>query len=118
MVDEDPYAGKANYVFTSREDLPVLGDPIFVHDDPAEFVRALKQQDGGRIWLVGGGELASTLMSAGLVDEIDLAVQPVVLGDGIPLWNPPMETHSLELLDAAVMPGGLARLHYRVETSG
>jgi dihydrofolate reductase len=112
--DADPYEGKANYVFTSREDLPSVPSATFVHEDVVAFVRRLKTQPGGRIWLVGGGELASSLMSAGLVDEVDLFVQPILLGDGIPLWRPPLERHRLELLDAAVCPGDLARLHYRV----
>ena len=114
LVDEDPYKGKTNYVFTSRDDLPELGSPQFVHEDPAEFVRRLKQQAGGRIWLIGGGELASLLVSAGLVDEIDLFVQPVVLGDGIPLWRPPLRERHLELVEARPWPGGLAELRYRV----
>lgn len=116
LVDEDPYGGTTDYVFTSRDDLPVLGDPIFVKDDPVAFVRALKAEDGKRIWLIGGGELATTLMNADLVDEIDLFVQPVVLGDGIPLWRPPMETRALELLDTKAWPSGIAQLRYRVRS--
>ena len=114
LVDHDPYAGKTNFVFTSRDDLPVLGSPQFVHEDPAKFVQRLKQEAGGRIWLVGGGELASHLVGAGLVDEIDLFVQPIVLGDGIPLWRPPLQERHLELIEAKPWPGGLAELRYRV----
>jgi len=114
LVDYDPYEGKTNYVFTSREDLPTSPSSQFVPGDAAEFVRALKTGDGKRIWLVGGGELASSLMSAGLVDEIDLFVQPVVLGDGIPLWRPPLERRGLDLIEACALPGGLAELRYRV----
>jgi len=114
LVDYDPYEGKDNIVFTSRDDLPTSPSARFVHDDPVEFVRALKAEPGSRIWLIGGGELASTLVGAGLVDEIDLYVQPVVLGDGIPLWRPPIESHRLELIEAESLPGGLARLRYRL----
>lgn len=114
LVDEDPYGGKTDYVFTSRDDLPVLGDPIFVKEDPVEFVRRLKAEPGERMWLIGGGELASTLLDAGLVDEIDLFIQPVVLGDGIPLWRQPMQMHRLELLEAKTWSAGLPELRYRV----
>lgn len=117
LVNHDPYAGKTNYVFTSRPDLPVFGEPTFVTSDAIEFVRDLKSQPGGTIWLVGGGELASALFSADLVDEVDLFVQPVVLGEGIPLWRPPMRTHRLELLEARACPGELAELRYRVHPS-
>jgi len=113
LVDYDPYEGKDNIVFTSRDDLPPSPSARFVHDDPVKFVSTLKRRPGGRIWLVGGGELASSLVGAGLVDEIDLYVQPVVLGDGIPLWRPPLESQKLELIEARALPGGLARLRYR-----
>jgi len=118
LVDSNPYPGITNYVFSSREDLPVFGDPVFVHDDPVEFVRNLKAADGGRIWLIGGGELASTLVSAGLVDVIDLFVQPIVLGDGIPMWRPPLERQDLELEEARAWPGDLAEPRYRVSPHG
>ena len=58
---------------------------------PCGSCARLKAEGGCRIWLIGGGELASALVSAGLVDEIDLFVQPIVLGDGVPLWRPPLE---------------------------
>lgn len=114
LVDEDPYAGKRNFVFTSRDDLPLFGQPTFVHDEAVTFVTKLKQRPGGRIWLVGGGQLATSLVGAGLVDEIDLFVQPVVLGDGVPLWVPPLNEQQLELLEAKAWPGQLAELRYRV----
>lgn len=117
LVDEDPYGGTTDYVFTSRDDLPVLGDPVFVKDDPVPFVRKLKEEPGKRIWLIGGGELATTLMEAGLIDEIDLYVQPVLLGDGIPLWRPPMTTRLLELVETKSWPSGIAQLRYRVRSS-
>lgn len=114
LVEGDPYAGKRNYVFTSRDDLPKVGDAVFVHEDAVEFVRKLKQEPGGRIWLIGGGELASALIDAGLVEEIELFVQPVVLGDGIPLWRPPLRTTQLDLVEAKKWPGDLAQLRYRL----
>jgi len=118
LVEGDPYPGIVNYVFTSRDDLPIVGEPVFVRDDPVTYVRRLKDGAGGRIWLIGGGALASTLVSAGLVDEIDLFVQPVVLGDGIPLWRPPLRRRDLELLETRAWPGDLVQLRYRVRDGG
>lgn len=118
LTQEDPYVGKKNYVFTSRDDLPIFGSPVFVHDDAVDFVRTLKGEPGGRMWLVGGGELASTLVGAGLVDQIDLFVQPVILGDGIPLWRAPIEPQNLRLVEARQWPGDLAELRYRVTDGG
>ena len=85
-------------------------------DDPVAVTRELKQRDGRDIWLFGGGELFRTLLAAGLVDTVELAVMPVLLGDGIPLlpWN---HTTKLSLSDHRVLPSGIAMLAYRVEGS-
>jgi dihydrofolate reductase len=60
-----------------------------VNGDPAESVRSLKATPGKDIWLFGGGELFRTLLEARLVDTVEPAVVPVLLGDGIPMLPSP-----------------------------
>lgn len=111
------FADKDVYVFTSRDDLPPFPGVTFV-DEPAEsFVRRLKEADGATIWLFGGGILATALSDAGLVDEYLIAVQPILLGDGIPLWVTPHGTTPLELIHARAWPAGIAELRYRRSTA-
>ena len=57
--------------------------------DAVSHVRALKEGDGKPIWLWGGGVLFRELAQAGLVDGIDVAVIPILLGGGIPLLPSP-----------------------------
>ena len=59
-----------------------------LNDDPADIVPALKAKPGRDIWLFGGGGLFRSLLDAGLVDTVELAVMPVLLGSGIPLLPP------------------------------
>ena len=67
--------------------LPPSGFPgvRIVNHDPAETVAALKAKPGRDIWLFGGGTLFRSLLDAGLVDTVEVAVMPVLLGAGIPL---------------------------------
>jgi len=61
-------------------------DGVTIARDAVAHVRGLKaESDGKPIWLWGGGALFAELASAGLVDGVDLAVIPVLLGGGIPL---------------------------------
>ena len=60
-------------------------DVSIVNSDPAESVRSLKARPGKDMWLFGGGELFRTLLSAGVVDTVEPAVVPVLLGGGIPM---------------------------------
>ncbi len=85
-----------------------------VAGDPAAHVAALKARPGKDIWLYGGGELFATLLAAGLVDTVELAVIPVLLGAGVPLL-PAARTTPLVLCDHKVLPGsGIVALAYAV----
>lgn len=91
-----------------------------VNDQPHQVVAALKAQQGRDIWLYGGGALFRSLLDAGLVDTVEVAVMPVLLGDGIPLLPVGTSTTSLVLADQRTLPAsGIVVLAYTVEgTSG
>ena len=86
-------------VVFSRTLSPVTHPGVrIVNDDPREVVSALKAKAGRDVWLFGGGTLFRALLDAGLVDTVEVAVIPVLLGDGIPLL-PPGATVKLILSD-------------------
>jgi dihydrofolate reductase len=88
------------------------------NDDPADVVAELKKKHGRDIWLFGGGQLFRTLLDAGLVDTVELALNPVLLGDGIPLL-PPGRSTKLVLTDVKRLPAsGIVALAYSVEGAG
>ncbi len=75
-----------------------------VNDDPRAVVAELKSKPGRDIWLFGGGVLFRSLLDAGLVDSVEIAVVPVLLGSGVPLL-PPGGTTKLVLADQKSAPG-------------
>lgn len=62
-------------------------DVAIISGDPATHVRTLKTQPGKDIWLFGGSELFSTLLAADLVDTVEPAVMPILLGGGTPMYS-------------------------------
>ncbi len=64
-------------------------DGVTFARDAIGHVRALKAESGKPLWLWGGGALFRDLAVAGLVDGIDVAIIPVVLGGGLPLMPTP-----------------------------
>jgi dihydrofolate reductase len=85
-----------------------------INDDPRDIVAALKAKPGGDIWLFGGGVLFRALLDAGLVDTVEVAVIPVLLGAGIPLL-PPGASTKLILTDQKTLPAsGILALAYSV----
>jgi dihydrofolate reductase len=83
-------------------------------EDPKQVVRELKKQPGKDMWLFGGGELFRYLLDARLVDTVEVAVIPVLLGSGIPLLPPGKRTR-LVLVDSKRLPAsGIIALSYTI----
>ena len=96
----------------SPADYPAVS---IVNSDPAGRVRSLKARPGKDIWLYGGGELFRTLLDAGLVDTVEPAVVPLLLGDGIPMLPPPASETKLTLREHRLYPkSGIVLLEYTV----
>ncbi|MCB9315934.1 MAG: dihydrofolate reductase [Lewinellaceae bacterium] len=79
-----------------------------------EQVREIKGRPGKDIWLFGGAVLTANLLHAGLVDELSLAVHPIVLGSGKPLFSSIPDRMKLNLLDAKTYSSGLIILTYTI----
>ena len=105
--------GMTTYVF-SRTLAEVPEGTELVREDAAGFVRRLKAEEGGGIIVMGGGELGSALIEAGLVDEIGFSVHPVVLGGGVPALRPMACRVELELIEARPIERECVLLRYRV----
>jgi dihydrofolate reductase len=86
-----------------------------VNGDPVESVRSLKTKSGKDIWLFGGGELFRTLLEANLVDTVEPAVVPVLLGGGIPMLPRSVSRTRLSLSTHRLYPkSGIVLLEYAV----
>lgn len=84
-------------------------------EDPARVVEALKAESGKDIWLFGGGKLFRSLLDAGVVDAVDVAVIPILLGGGIPLLAAGTRSPVLRLKETKTYPSGIVSLSYDVD---
>jgi dihydrofolate reductase len=91
-------------------------DVTVIGDDLDHALTHLCEQPGKDIWLFGGGTLFRTLLSKRLVDSIEVAVIPVVLGGGVPLVHPPAPRVKLKLTSHKVYTKtGTVSLDYVLE---
>ena len=89
-----------------------------VKENIAEEISKMKQQSGKDMVIFGSGSIVSTFMQHGLIDEYRIIVNPVVLGNGNPLFKGINSKQNLKLLRTRVFSSGEVILYYEpVKTS-
>ncbi len=109
-----PYKGKDNYVITQNANLVSDENVTYISSDHLNFIEKLKNGSGKNIWLVGGGKVNSLLLNNGLIDEIHQFIMPIVIEDGIKLFDSVKEGLSLKIVDTKVYKSGVIRYRYKV----
>lgn len=85
-----------------------------VTGDAGDFVRRLKAQPGKDIIVMSGGNLATSLLREGVIDEIGLNIHPVLLGGGVPAFIDAGRRVKLELTECRQLDGGCVMVTYAV----
>ena len=93
---------------------PTWPSARIVHD--INEIRAFKEQPGQLVYVVGGPGLLTSLINAGLLDELRLIVHPVIVGGGRSLFDGIAKHQALELVAAEPTPAGRLHLTYRLRT--
>jgi len=101
------------YVFSTTLDKVAHGVTL-IKSDIKKVIEKIKHEKGKDIWLFGGASLTSSLMNLELVDELSLAIHPIVLGSGKALFSGIRKRIQLELMDSRTYPSGMITLSYRI----
>lgn len=111
---EFPYKGKRNYVITRKRNVVNTDYVDFITENHAEFIKRLKEEKGRDIWLIGGSQVNTLVLDAGLLDEIIVFTMPIIITGGIELFDAfPKETE-LELIGTKSYSSGVVELKYKV----
>ena len=100
------------YVFSTT--LGSVEGAELVRSDALTFVRSLKSAEGGRIMIMGGGQLATALIEGGVVDEIAMNIHPLLLGDGTRMISRIAERVELALIEGRPIAEDCLFARYRV----
>ena len=85
---------------------------IIINDDIKKNIEKIKHEPGKDIWLFGGASLTSSLLNLDLVDEMSLAIHPIILGSGKPLFSEIKKRIPLDLIDTKTYSSGLVIMVY------
>jgi len=103
-----------NYVFSRRLSRSPAKGAEFIREPIRDFVKRLRATPGKNIWMMGGGGIIGSFLDEGEIDEFDIHVIPIFIGEGIPLIAPRHRNVPLKLRSVSRYPGGVVRLHYDV----
>ena len=85
----------------------------FIDGDLETAIHELKAKPGRELQLHGSGVLLRWLLERDLVDELNLRISPVIVGDGLRLFPEHGPTHDLELFESRTTPSGVTIQTYR-----
>jgi len=107
-----PYGDTPTVVITNRE-LPSTRKSVeFYSGDLKRLVDEILAPRYGNIWLVGGAMLCQSFLRLGLVDEIRLSIIPVLLGDGLRLFDNSSTEKRWRLKNVIAFKSGVVELSY------
>jgi dihydrofolate reductase len=110
-----PVPGVLNVVMTSQPpDVDPIKNVIFFTESLEDMIQELSKQGMAEILVAGGGQLAGSFMTDGLVDEIYLTIEPLMLGQGIHLFEHAEFERQLELIGSKNVSDHEVQLHYAV----
>jgi dihydrofolate reductase len=104
----------ANYVFSHKPPKKAAPGAEFVLEPVKAFAQRLRATPGKHIWMMGGGGLIASFLDAGEIDEFDIHVIPVFIGEGIPLVSPRHRDVPLRLCSVRKFQDGDVRVRYEI----
>lgn len=116
MQSEKDFYRKVNemqkFVF-SKTLKSTTDNAILINEGTIEAINSIKKNAKKDIWLFGGAGLVSTLLNLDLIDEIRIGINPVVLGQGNPLFKEIKSRKTLKLLKTKIYKSGVVGLYYK-----
>lgn len=103
------------YIFSTTLDSVKKG-AILMKGNIKDEVDKIKKEKGKDIWMFGGANLTTSLMNLGLIDELWLAVHPILLGNGKPLFSGIKDRIHLQLTNSETYSSGLVSLKYSLKS--
>lgn len=101
---------KKKFVFSKKDG--VHENATTISGDIAKAIQQMKEQPGKDLWLYGGADLITSFMNLGLIDEFLLAIHPVILGKGKPLFSNVEQRMNLQLGKIETSPSGVMLVSY------
>lgn len=112
LSEDFPYADRPTYVL-SRSEQPPAPHVQFTTEPVENLIPRLQQASDADLWIVGGGQLVQAVMEKRLLHEIEVAIIPKILGEGIPLFPEGIVPSNLKMMGTQTL-GQIISIRYQV----
>ncbi len=109
------YPNMEHYIFTDSMNIKDLANTVHIEKKSIQRVLEIKESSTTDIYLCGGGDFAGWLLDNGLIDQLKLKLNPIILGEGIRLFGNSKSTQKWKLVDTESFDDGLQILTYEKE---
>lgn len=118
-ISSDPITAKImneipKVVFSRTMKNADWNNTILIKENVEKEVRKIKESNSKDVYIFGSANLASTLINLGLVDELRIMINPLLLGKGKPLFSNINKKHNLKLLQERKFANGNVLLCYKI----
>jgi len=100
-------------IAVSKEDFKTSADNHFIAHSPKEALELLKDYE--EVIVAGGGTINASFLAENLVDEIYLDIEPIFIGQGIPIFKGQDFETKLELIGESKISNNEIQLHYKIK---
>lgn len=115
-IAENPFENMRTIVFSDTLKPEDMTGVTIVPNGDFSIVQEVRESPGKDIWLFGGGVLFRAMLEAGLVDAVEVAIVPMLLGDGLPLLPKTQRRTQLKLTSREEYSNGVLLLKYEVQS--
>lgn len=113
LSEDFPYADRPTYVL-SRSEQPPAPHVQFTTEPVESLIPRLQQASDADLWIVGGGQLVQAVMEKQLLHEMEVAIIPKILGEGIPLFPEGIVPSNLKMMGTQTL-GQIISIRYQVQ---
>lgn len=109
-----PIEGVTNIVLTTNSTVPAKNHNVIFADSPRQALQIAQQKGLKKVLLIGGGHVNGAFIQENLIDELFLSVHPLILGEGIKIFESFNKQVELALVSSKLVEEGLVQLHYAI----
>jgi dihydrofolate reductase len=112
---EPAYPHMKNYIFSNTLKFDITNNKVNICKLDLNIIKDLKSQNGSDIYLCGGGEFAGWLLDKEMIDILKIKLNPLILGNGVPLFGSSIKKYSLSRSKNENYDHGLEIITYSIE---